>query len=169
VTGGQPSSPDGGREDVADLEALARWMDSVFQLPGVGVRLGLDALLGLLPGVGDTATSLVSLYILQRASRYGVSKITMTRMALNLTLDLLIGALPIVGDLFDVFWKANRRNISLLQRHLRATPAEARRLRAGDRAFVWALAAAVVLALVGSVALAYYIAAWLISALGRLL
>ena len=70
-----------------ELELLARWMDGVFRVPGVGWRFGLDAILGLLPGVGDTASSVASLYILTAAHRYGVTRATLLRMALNVALE----------------------------------------------------------------------------------
>src|SRR4051812_18900365 len=73
-----------------DLEWLAYWMDSVFEIPGLGVRFGLDAIVGLIPAVGDTLTSLVSLYILSAARRYGVPRATMTRMAANIAIDYVV-------------------------------------------------------------------------------
>jgi hypothetical protein len=136
-----------------ELEQLARWMDSVFHIPGLGIRFGLDAILGLLPGLGDLATSVVSLYILGAASRYGVPRVTLLRMALNIMVDVALGSLPFVGDAFDVFWKANDKNVALLKRHVQSTPAQERRGRRSDWLFV-ALLCVIVLSLVaGSVAL----------------
>src|SRR6476620_5568238 len=105
-----------------DLERLAHWLDTIFEIPGIRLKFGIDALLGLLPGVGDTASALASVYILQAASKYGVPRITLARMTLNIGIDLVAGAIPIVGDLFDVYWKANRKNVELLRRHLKAIP-----------------------------------------------
>jgi len=150
-----------------ELERLARWMDSVFEIPGLGLRFGLDSLLGLLPGGGDVATSIISIYILSAATRHGVPRVTLLRMALNIAIDLVVGAVPIVGDLFDVYWKANQRNVELLHRHVDATPAAARKLRATDRWFVVGLAALLGVVLIASVAAAYFVVAWLVTILQR--
>lgn len=156
-----PEPDDRPREIEPELELLAYWMDSAFQIPGVGVRFGLDAIIGLVPGLGDTLTSIVSLYILGAARKYGVSRVTMLRMALNIAIDYVVGTVPLVGDLFDVYWKANQMNVAILRRHVLATPEEQRRARSGDRLFVAALMVVLVLLLVGSVTLVYLFVAWL--------
>jgi hypothetical protein len=148
----------------ADLERLAHWMDSVFRIPGLGLRFGLDALLGLLPGAGDIASSIVSIYIFTAANRYGVPRITVVRMALNIVIDLTIGALPFVGDLFDAYWKSNQRNVALLRRHAAANPAAAGKIRRADRVFVAALVVILLLLVVASVTLTYFIVAWFVGA-----
>lgn len=166
-----------------DLEALAHWMDSVFRIPGVPLRFGLDAIIGLIPGFGDTATSAVSLYILHRAAAEGIPRSTMIRMAANIALDYTIGAIPILGDIFDVFFKVNRRNVDILRQHVEAKQAAAQGLAAGassaargagpspgamsygiksrgsrgDRIFVGFLIAALILLLVGSITVAYLV------------
>lgn len=130
------------------LEALARLMDGFIHLPG-GWRVGLDAILGLLPIVGDVLSMFVSLFILKAAAQQGVPRITLLRMGMNVGVDALVGAVPFLGDLFDVGWKANERNVELMRRSLAETPREARRARRGDWLFVGgiALAVAAVLAL----------------------
>jgi hypothetical protein len=138
-----------------DLRALARWMDSVFEIPGLGIRIGLDPILGLVPGLGDALTTLVSLYILSSARRYGVPRVTLVRMAANIAIDLALGSLPIFGDMFDVFWKSNVRNVALLERHLRATPTGQRRAKSGDWLFLAGLALVLVGLLLASLATAY--------------
>ena len=147
--------------DVSELRQLARWMDSVFVIPGLNVRLGLDALLGLIPGIGDVLTSLVALYILQAASQRGVSRVTMARMGVNILIDWALGSVPILGDVFDVFWKANQRNVELLQRHAEANPETARRQRAGDWLFFALLATVLVGFLIGSLTITYFTVRWL--------
>ena len=107
-----------------ELQLLADWMDGVFRVPGVGWRFGLDAILGFIPGIGDTATSVASLYILSAAHRYGVTRTTLLRMALNVVLDAVVGAIPLIGDIFDVYWKSNQRNVAILKRHMLAVPSE---------------------------------------------
>ena len=98
------------------LEALARLLDTRFTLPGTGVRFGLDGLLGLIPGVGDTVTGLISAYLIAEAAKMGARKRTILRMAWNAGLDMVLGAIPVVGDLFDFAFKANRKNVGLLLR-----------------------------------------------------
>ncbi|HET6884490.1 MAG TPA: DUF4112 domain-containing protein [Pirellulales bacterium] len=138
-----------------ELELLARWMDSVFEIPGTRIRLGLDPILGLLPGLGDLLTTLVSLYILGAARRYGVPRVTLARMASNVAIDLALGSLPLVGDVFDVFWKSNIKNVALLQRHVRSTPAEQRRARSGDWLFLAGLILLLLVLLAATLAMAY--------------
>ena len=156
---------DGETTQARELEQLARWMDSVFEIPILKLRFGLDALLGLLPGGGDVGAALVSVYILNAANRYGVSRITILRMAVNIALDIIVGSIPIAGDLFDAYWKSNQRNVALLRRHLNATPNAASKLRRSDRWFIAAVIVALGLLLAGSVTLAYFAVTWLISAL----
>lgn len=100
------------------LEGLAGLLDDRFSIGGV--RFGLDGLLGLAPGVGDAAAGLIAAYIVLEAWRLGASGSTLAQMALNVAIDLAIGSIPIAGDLFDVAWKANRRNLALLRRDLSA-------------------------------------------------
>src|SRR5690242_15601848 len=98
-----------------DVEFLARLMDSFFVIPGTQIRFGLDAIIGLIPGLGDTLTSFVSIYILKVASRCGVPRVTLVRMAMNIAIDYVSGIVPFVGDAFDVYWKANLKNVELLK------------------------------------------------------
>jgi Domain of unknown function (DUF4112) len=148
-----------------DLEVLARWMDSVFEIPGLRLRFGLDALLGLLPGAGDLASSLAAIYILSAANRYGVARITLVRMTLNILVDVVVGALPIVGDIFDVYWKSNQRNVELLRRHIAAAPGAERKMRFADLAFVAMLIGLVCLLTAGTIVLAYFALAWVADAI----
>ncbi len=147
-----------------DVELLARLMDSVFVIPGTRIRFGLDAIIGLIPGLGDTLTSFVSIYILKVASLSGVPRVTLVRMALNIAIDYVGGIVPLAGDVFDVYWKANLKNVELLQRHLLATPAAERRARSGDWLFVAGLAAGLIALLVGCITIAY----WIVTSLWQL-
>ena len=104
--------------DLDRLRRLAVRMDSAFRLPVVGVRVGWDAILGLVPGVGDALALLPSAYILKEAHRMGAPRHLLARMGLNTGIDLVIGAIPVVGDLFDIGWKSKLRNVALLERHL---------------------------------------------------
>ena len=111
-------------------------MDDVFRVPVIGWRFGLDALIGLVPGLGDTSTALVSFYILAAAVRYRVPKITMLRMGLNIGIDYVFGSLPVVGDFADAWWKSNRKNLELLQKRATVSAEEARSGRTSDWLFV---------------------------------
>lgn len=104
--------------EIRKLETLADWLDSRFVIPGTNVRFGLDSLLGLIPGLGDTVLALPSVYVIMAAQRLGVSRFVLMRMIGNVGIDMLVGAIPVLGDLFDVGFKANRRNVALLRRHL---------------------------------------------------
>jgi len=102
---------------IADVEALARWFDYAFELPG-GFRFGLAGLIGLIPGIGDVIDALVSLYIVARAVQLRIPRVTIARMVVNVGIEGLAGSVPFIGDLFDVAFKANRRNYQLLRNHL---------------------------------------------------
>ena len=102
---------------LADVEALARWLDYAFALPG-GFRFGMAGVIGLLPGIGDVLDALLSLYIVLRAIQLGVPRVALARMLVNVGIEALAGSVPFLGDLFDVAFKANRRNYQLLKSHL---------------------------------------------------
>lgn len=144
---GRPAADELDRE----IEVLAQLMDTMFRIPGLGWRFGLDPLLGLVPVVGDLVATLVSLYILLAALRYGVPKITLVRMGLNVGIDMLLGSVPIVGDLFDAYWKANQRNVSLLRARVRT--GRHRGADLGDWLFVGVIAGLLVGLLLGGIAL----------------
>jgi hypothetical protein len=112
---GRPLSP---QERIARIEALASLMDTAFVLPGTQIRFGLDALIGLVPGVGDAITTIMSLFIVNEARALGAPPWLIARMVANVALDGLVGAVPLVGDAFDVAFRANRRNMALLRAHL---------------------------------------------------
>ncbi len=104
--------------DTAALRKIANRMDRAFRLPFIGTRIGLDAIIGLVPGVGDFLTLLPAIYIVKSAHAKGAPPAVLGRMGLNLGIDVLIGSVPLIGDIFDVGWKANTRNVDLLDRHL---------------------------------------------------
>ena len=132
-------------------------MDDMFRVPVLGWRFGLDALLGLIPGVGDTSTSLVSFYILAAAVRYRVPKITLLRMGLNIAFDYVIGSLPVVGDVADAWWKSNRMNLDLLRKRATVSADEARSGRATDWLFVGGIILVLTLLALGSAAISIYL------------
>lgn len=103
---------------VAELDLLSVLLDCRWRIPGTSVRYVLDALVGLVPVLGDIATGLVSTYIVLRARNCGAGNGLVARMLGNVLLDTVVGSVPILGSIFDVYFKANNRNISLLGRHL---------------------------------------------------
>ena len=100
------------------VRLLSRLLDEQFRIPGTTQRIGLDGLLGLIPGVGDAAGALLSTYILYEAIRLGAPKTVLLRMVANIGIDTVVGAIPVVGDIFDIVWKANKKNAALLQAYL---------------------------------------------------
>jgi len=144
----------------ASLDQLSRWMDGLFRIPGVGWRFGLDALIGLIPGLGDTATSLVSFYVLAAGVRYRVSKITLLRMGVNIAIDYALGSIPVVGDAFDMFWKSNQMNVELLRKRATVSAEEAREGRLSDWLFVGLIIFVLIILLLGSIALSVYLLIW---------
>ena len=149
-------SPDAVKVEQS-LDQLSRWMDGLFRIPGVGWRFGLDAVVGLIPGVGDLATTLVSFYILTSAVRYRVPKITLLRMGLNLGIDYVVGAVPLFGDLFDAWWKSNQMNVELLKRRATVSAEEARKGRLSDWLFLFFIILVLVALLMGSLVATYFI------------
>lgn len=122
------------------LRRYAEWLDSGIKLPGLPWRIGVESLVGLVPGFGDAAGAALSAWIFVAGVRRSVPAATLARMVVNLAIDTLVGAIPVLGDLFDFAWKANARNMALLERQL-ASPAAAHR---ADRRFVVVLVAGVV-------------------------
>lgn len=149
-----------------ELEVLTRWMDNRFRIPGLGWHFGLNALFDLVPGIGDTATSLVALYVLASAVRYRVSKITVLRMGVNIAIYFVVGLIPWIGDLFDAWWKPNVRNVDLLRRRATASPSDAKRGRTSDWLFVGFIMLALLGMLFGSFAVSVLLVSWLARGLG---
>ena len=146
------------RADVErSLDQLSRAMDGLVRIPGTGWRVGLDALVGLIPGVGDFATTAVSFYILAAGVRYRVPKATLLRMASNVAVDYLVGAVPFVGDLFDVAWKSNQMNVELLKQRASVSPEEARRGRISDWLFLGVIFLGLLVLLAGSLAVSLWL------------
>lgn len=100
------------------LQRMAYWMDDRFSIPGTGWRVGLDGLIGLIPGIGDVATGLLSGYIIYQAKTIGIPRRILAKMVGNTVLDTVFGSVPLVGDLFDVGWKVNKKNVALLMREM---------------------------------------------------
>jgi hypothetical protein len=147
------------------LEPLFKWlaliMDEIIRVPGTKFRFGLDPLIGLIPGIGDTGSALVSAFALIQAARLGVPKILLARMSLNVLINEVIGIVPVVGDAFSFWFKSNARNYQIIKEHT-ATPGPARR---SD----WIFVIAVLVLLFGVVCLGLVISFLFLRALANLL
>jgi hypothetical protein len=141
------------------LDDLARYLDGLFRVPGTDWRFGLDALIGLVPNVGDTLTSFASFYILFAGVRYGVPKITLLRMAFNIAVDYLVGSIPFIGDAFDFVWKANQQNMNLI----RTRAAGHGKGKTSDYLFVLGLIFLLIVILVGSIVASGLILIWVLT------
>ncbi len=120
------ANPDEARVDDPFIALMARIMDTLFNVPGTRIRLGLDPLIGLIPGIGDTATAVTSLMLILKSARYGLPRIVIARMILNVLINSGVGAIPVVGDVFSVWFHSNARNYELLQKHARPIRASTR-------------------------------------------
>jgi hypothetical protein len=139
------------------LERLAWLLDSAIVVPGTRFRVGLDALIGLIPGLGDLIGTALSAYIVAAAARRGLPRTVLLRMAFNVGLEAVIGVVPILGDLFDAAWKANQRNMALLRQYA-AVP---HRAHAQSRLVVGAWLLALVALAAGLALVAYAVLRWL--------
>lgn len=114
----QNASPTADHPAMKRLRGLSILLDDSIPVPGTDYRVGLDPIVGLLPGAGDTLTGLVSAYIVIEAARLGVPVPVLAQMVLNIVLESIVGTLPVLGDLFDVVWKANLKNLELIEDYM---------------------------------------------------
>ena len=151
---------------VNNLRRLSQLLDNAIPIPGTGYRIGLDPILGLIPGGGDTVAGALGAYIIIEAARMGLPRKVVGEMVGNIIFDSLVGIIPVLGDLFDVAWKANVRNIALLEKNLHITPktqksglgsAEAR----SDRLFLIGLTLLLALIVIGFATLTVILIRWL--------
>lgn len=131
------------------LRAMSRLLDNAFTIPGTRYRFGLDALIGLVPGLGDAVSAVFSGYLVLQASRMGAPRSVVTRMIGNVAIDTIVGWIPLLGDIFDVAWKSNVRNMALLEQHVRQ-PAAA---KAGSRRAIVLVGGVLILLLAGAITL----------------
>jgi hypothetical protein len=137
-----PATVDSEGARLAYLRELSRLFDSSIRVPGTDYRIGLDPILGLLPVLGDVPGATVSAYIVAEAAAMGVPRETLVRMGVNLLVDATLGSFPVVGDLFDAVWKANDRNVALLEARVDDPDADT-----ADRRFLLALTAGLLVCL----------------------
>ncbi|HEX9106864.1 MAG TPA: DUF4112 domain-containing protein [Longimicrobiales bacterium] len=141
------------------LRTLTRVMDDLVPIPGTRFRFGLDPIIGLVPGLGDAAGAVFAGFILLTAWRAGAPAAVLLRMAGNIVVDTVVGAVPVLGDIFDFGWKANRRNLRLLERW----EAEPIAVHRGSRFLLALLMLALLALLVGAALLGYLLVRWLLS------
>lgn len=155
----------GAGDPLAGARRLARLLDSAVGIPGTRFRLGLDSLLGIVPGLGDVAGAAASGYLVLLGARHGVPRAVLMRMIGNVAVDAVGGSVPVLGDLFDVGWKANTRNLHLLERSLGAPATSAAEPRVSRLAVVGMILLLVLLA-VGSVVAGWFILKAIAGAVG---
>lgn len=152
------SSADSNAAITPWLRSLVAFMDDAIRIPGTEIRIGFDAIIGaLLPGFGDAATATSHLALLLAAFRMGVPRVVVLRMLVNIGVDAATGMVPVLGDVFDAGFKANRRNLQLIERHAATSPASTTR----DHAFVWLVMAAAVALLSIPLLLTLWLASYL--------
>ena len=115
------------------LRRIAKLMDSQFRVPVLGLRIGADAILGLVPGIGDALSGLIGAYLIYEAHRLGVPRSALLRMILNVAFDTTVGAIPVAGDIWDFFFRSNDRNMQILARHIGGLPIDVAYEEAGRR------------------------------------
>jgi hypothetical protein len=141
-----------------NIRVLARMLDSAVRIPGTEIMIGADSILGLVPVVGDIAGAALSGYIVVASARLGAPGSTLARMLINLGIDTVVGSVPVLGDMFDVGWRANMRNVELLDRHLGGSEKSQRANRWVVAGVVAGLVALAVGAIVVGVALVRFLA-----------
>ena len=155
---------------LARLRRISKLLDNAIAIPGTKFRFGLDPILGLLPGGGDTITGGISAYIVVEAARMGVPREILGKMVGNILIDSFAGTIPVIGDLFDVGWKSNVKNIELLEKHLDLTKFEGDKPNGmasqrpsptlSDRLFIAGLILLLILIVVGFATIAFFTVTW---------
>ena len=154
---GPALTPGAAGLELASVRGLAKLLDEFVTIPGTNKKIGLDAILGLVPGVGDLGSAVIGGYNLLIASKLGVPAVVLWRMLLNLGIDTVLGAVPFIGDVFDVAYRANSRNAQLLMRAMQE-PAEARR---SSRWIVFLIAAAFLAISAAGLVATFLLAGWI--------
>ncbi len=142
------------------VQRLSKFLDNAIVIPGTSYRVGVDPLLGLVPGVGDYLGAFLSGYIVLEAARIGASRVTIIRMIFNVIVDTVSGLIPGLGDIFDIFWKANSRNMVLLQKQLES----GERREKADWLFLGGLLLVLLVIVIGFASLSFWILLSLIQA-----
>ena len=149
-----------------NLDVLSHLLDDFIQIPGTSIRFGLDGIVGLVPGVGDLLGGLASCLLILAACVRGVPRVTVARMMLNVAIETAVGSLPVFGDMFDIWFRANRRNYALMTRSLETGTLAASHRRSWTD---WLFLTAALLALLGLILLPLLLFGWMASHLLLLL
>jgi hypothetical protein len=148
VTRLPPRSGGRGREsDLAEMEVIAWLLDSSIAIPGTGRRIGVDAIVGFIPGLGDLLSGGLGIFVVIRGAMLGLPRVVLVRMLANVGIDFVIGAIPVIGDIFDLWFKSNQRNVSLAKRYIAEPDASTR----GQWLFVLVIVGAQLLFMLGVV------------------
>jgi hypothetical protein len=140
------------------VRVLAKLLDNSIAIPGTGWKIGLDPIVGLIPGIGDLIGAVLSGYIILEAARAEASAFTLMRMVTNVGIDTLLGAVPALGDVFDAAWKSNTRNVALLERHLATGETAVVGRKRGSVVAIVLILVALVIILGAGLALGIYVA-----------
>ena len=140
---------------LSKLRRVSRLLDNAITIPGTKISFGLDPILGLLPGGGDTITGGIAAYIVVEAARMGVPREILGKMVTNIAIDSFAGTVPVVGDLFDLGWKANVKNIELLEKHLNVAESEK-----SNRLFIFGLILLLTLIVLGFATITFFTITW---------
>lgn len=147
---------------ISKLRRLSRLLDNAIAIPGTRISFGLDPILGLLPGGGDTLTGGIAAYIVVEAARMGVSRQVLWQMVGNILIDSFAGTIPVLGDLFDLGWKANIKNMELLEKHLDLAESNQ-----SDKLFLFGLIIILALIVLGFAAITFFTVTWFWQAIVR--
>jgi hypothetical protein len=147
VTRLPPRSEGRGRErDLAEMEVLAWLLDNSIPIPIIGRRIGLDAIVGFVPGVGDVVSGGLGVFVVVRGAMLGLPRVVLARMTANVAIDFVVGVVPVLGDAFDLWFKSNQRNVTLARRYIAEPDASTR----GEWLFLLAIMAVLLLVMVGA-------------------
>lgn len=149
----------GNEASITRVRSIARLLDSALRIPGTNIRFGLDPVIGLVPGLGDAAGAVLAAYVVLLAARLGAPAAVVLRMLVNVAVDAVAGAVPVLGDLFDVGWKANTRNIDLLDRYVDAPGT----VHAASRAMIAGIVATLAALAAGGIALGFLVIRFLLN------
>jgi len=149
----QPDNFQNSDRGFTRVSRLSELLDNAVTIPGTSYRVGIDPLLGLFPGIGDYLGAFLSGYIIYEAARLGASRPTLLRMVSNVILETIVGLIPALGDIFDVFWKANVKNVTLLEKQL----ASAEKREKADWFFLIVLLVGLFLIIIGIASLSLWI------------
>ena len=137
------------------LRRVSKILDNAIAIPGTKISFGLDPILGLIPGGGDTITGGIAAYIVVEAARMGIPREILGKMVSNIVIDSFAGTVPVVGDLFDLGWKANVKNLELLEKHLDLTKSSK-----SDRLFIFGLIVVLALIILGFATITFFTVTW---------